>query len=68
MQLCLRKSFDKQHKLSDTYPVHSAEVDRLSKVEALIEATVVGSRKRDDKLTSTLVCSVNLKDSRDKRQ
>lgn len=47
--------------LWDTYPVHSAEVDCLSKVEALIEATVISSGKRDDKLTSTLVCSVNLK-------
>lgn len=46
-----------------TYPVHSAEVDRLSEVEALIEAAVVGSGKRDDKLSCTLVCSVNLKDN-----
>lgn len=51
---------------SDAYPVHSAEVYCLSKVEALIEATVVGPRKRYDKLTSTLVCPVNLKETNDK--
>lgn len=49
------------------YPVHGAEVDCLSKVEALIEAAVVSSGKRDDELSSTLVCSVNLKDMRQTR-
>ena len=43
-----------------TYPVRGAEVDRLCKVEALVEATVVGSGKGDHKLPGTLVCPVNL--------
>lgn len=47
--------------MSEAYPVYSAEVDRLGKVKALVEAAVIRSRKRDDKLSSTLVCSVNLK-------
>lgn len=53
---------------NNTYPVHRAEVDSLSKVKALIEAAVVGSRKRDHKLTSTLVCSVNLNYGNEERR
>lgn len=44
----------------NAYPVCSTEVNSLSKVISLIEATVIGSRKRDDKLPSTLVGSYNL--------
>lgn len=44
----------------NSYPVCSTEVNSLSKVISLIEATVIGSRKRDDKLPSTLVGSYNL--------
>lgn len=44
-------------------PVDGAEVDGLSKIKALIEATVVGSRKRNHKLPSTLVRPVNLKET-----
>lgn len=43
-----------------TYPVHGAEVDSFSKVEALVEAAVVSSGKGDHKLPSTLVGSVHL--------
>lgn len=49
---------------NEAYPVHSAEVDGLSKVKALVEAAVVRSGKRDDEFSSTLVCSVDLERER----
>lgn len=65
----LIRFYNKQGKHSlrrnNTYPVHRAEVDCLRKVKALIEAAVVGSRKRDHKLSGTLVCSVNLNDDKE---
>lgn len=42
------------------YPVHCAEVDSFSKIETLVETTVVSSRKSDNKLPSTLVGSIDL--------
>ncbi len=51
--------------LNAFYPVCSAEVDCLSKVEALVETTVIGPRKGNDKLSSTLVCTVDLKGRKD---
>lgn len=50
-----------EYKLSQTYPICGAEVDCFSKVISLIEATVVGSRKGNYKLTSTLVSAYDLK-------
>lgn len=44
------------------HPVHSAEVDGLCKVETLVEAAVVGSGEGDDKLTSTLIGAIDLKE------
>lgn len=41
--------------VNKTYPVCSAEVNRLSKVISLIEAAVVGSGEGDDELSSALV-------------
>lgn len=46
--------------VADAYPVCSAEVDGLGKVVSLIEATVVGSRKGDHKLSRTLIGSYDL--------
>lgn len=43
-----------------THPVSSTEVYCFSKVIALVETTVVGSREGNDKLSSTLVGSDNL--------
>lgn len=43
-----------------SYPVHGAEVDRFSKVETLVEPTVVSSGEGDDKLTCTLVSAIDL--------
>lgn len=43
-----------------SYPVQCTEVDSFSKVETLIEATVVSSWKSDDKLACTLVRAINL--------
>lgn len=42
------------------HPVHCAEVDSFSKVEALVETAVVRSRKSDHKLPGTLVGSIDL--------
>lgn len=44
----------------DAYPICSAEVDSFSKVVSLIETTVIGSRKSDDKLSRTLIGSYDL--------
>lgn len=46
-----------------SYPVHGAEVDSLSKVEALVKSTVVGSRESDDKLASALIGAIDLEKS-----
>ncbi len=46
-----------------TYPVCGAEVDGLSKVVALIEAAVIGSREGDDKLSRALIGPVHLYDN-----
>lgn len=43
-----------------SYPVHSAEVDSFSEVEALIESTVVSSGESDDELSCTLVGAIDL--------
>lgn len=43
-----------------SYPVQCTEVDSFSEVETLIKATVVSSRKSDDKLACTLVGAINL--------
>jgi len=51
--------------LNPSYPVHGAEVDGFSKVEALVEATVVSSWEGDDKLPSTLIGAVDLHNRRD---
>ena len=45
-----------------TYPVRKGKVDSLSKVESLIEASMIGPRKRDDELTSTLISTNNLRE------
>lgn len=45
---------------SGLYPVCCAEVDSLRKVKALVESAVIGPREGNDKLASTLVCTVNL--------
>lgn len=45
------------------YPVCSAEVDRFSKVVALVEAAVIGSREGDDKLSRALIGPVHLYDN-----
>ena len=45
-----------------TYPVRKSKVDSFSKVESLIEASMVGTRERDDELTSTLVSTNNLRE------
>ena len=37
------------------HPIGGAKVDRLGKIEALIEAGVVGARKRNDKLARVLI-------------
>lgn len=46
--------------VADAYPVCGTEVDGLGKVVSLIEATVVGSRKGDHKLSRTLIGSYDL--------
>ena len=51
------------HCLCVFHPVRKSKVHSLSKVEALIEASMVGSRERDHKLTSTLVSADNLRRS-----
>lgn len=51
----------KAHQVIITHPINSAEVNGLSKIETLIETAVVGSWKRDHKLPSTLISSVNLR-------
>lgn len=42
------------------YPVHCAEVDCFSKVETLVEATVIRSGESDHKLASALVGTIDL--------
>lgn len=42
------------------HPVHGAEVDSFSKVEALIESAVISSGKSDHELACTLVGAVDL--------
>ena len=44
-----------------THPVSSAKVDSLSKVVALVKATVVSTREGNDKFSCTLVCADNLR-------
>lgn len=56
-QCCLKKIVI--HKVV-CYPVYCAEVNSLCEVKALIEPAVICSGEGDDKLTSTLVCAVNL--------
>lgn len=43
-----------------SYPVHGAKVDSFSKVEALVESTVVSSGESDDELARTLVGAIDL--------
>ena len=43
-----------------TYPVSKGEVDSLSKIESLVETSMIGSGKGDHKLTFTLVSTYNL--------
>lgn len=50
-----------------TYPVNCAEVDSFSKIETLIKATVISSWKCNHKFTSTLVGSVNLGQTRQRK-
>lgn len=51
---------DRQTITEATYPVSGAEVDSLGEVVALVEASVVCTRKCDDELASMLVCPHNL--------
>lgn len=44
-----------------THPVSSAKVDGLSKVVALVEATMVSTREGNDEFSCTLVCADNLR-------
>lgn len=44
----------------NSYPVHCAKVDSFSKVETLVESTVISSGERDDKLACTLVGTIDL--------
>lgn len=44
-----------------THPVSSAKVDSLGKIVALVEATVVSTRKGNDEFSCTLVCADNLR-------
>lgn len=46
------------------HPVHGAEVNSFSKVETLVESTVVSSGESDDELACTLVGAVDLQISR----
>ena len=43
-----------------SYPVHGTEVDSFSKVETLVESTVIRSGESDDKLACTLVGTIDL--------
>ena len=43
-----------------SYPVHGTEVDSFSKVETLVESTVIRSGEGDDKLACTLVGAIDL--------
>lgn len=43
-----------------SYPVHGTKVDSFSEVEALVESTVICSGESDDKLTRTLVGTIDL--------
>lgn len=49
-----------------TYPIDCAEVHSFSKIEPLIEATVVSPGEGDDKLSSTLVGSIHLGEETEK--
>ena len=49
-----------------TYPINCAEVHSFSKIETLIEATVISSWKGDHKLSGTLIGSINLGEKIDK--
>lgn len=42
------------------YPVHGAEVNSFSKVETLVESTVVSSWESDDELARTLISAIDL--------
>lgn len=46
------------------YPVCSAEVDSFSKVVALVEAAVIGSRKGHHKLSSALIGPIHLREKK----
>ena len=43
-----------------TYPVSGTEVDSLSKVISLVEASMIGPWEGDHKLASTLIRTYNL--------
>lgn len=44
-------------------PVSWTEIDCLSKIIALVESRMVGTRECYDEISSLLICPVNLKES-----
>ena len=52
---------------SSSYPIHCTEVDSFSKVETLVESTVVSSGKGDDEFACTLVGAIDLMKRKDRK-